>query len=87
MKKKIHSVSLLLILVFLITISHTSSRKLSSKQAEIKTNKSVTGNGETDSFHNLMGIEECGNEDEECLNRRILADAHLDYIYTQNQKT
>ncbi|KAL1557652.1 putative phytosulfokines 6 [Salvia divinorum] len=86
MKKKIHSVSLLLILVFLITISHTSSRKLSSKQ-EIKTNKSVTGNGETDSFHNLMGIEECGNEDEECLNRRILADAHLDYIYTQNQKT
>ncbi|XP_047968190.1 putative phytosulfokines 6 [Salvia hispanica] len=85
MKKKIHSLALLLILVFLVTISHTSSRKLSSNQ-EIKINKSVTGNGETESFHNLMGMEECGNEDEECLNRRILADAHLDYIYTQNQK-
>ncbi|KAI3886886.1 hypothetical protein MKX03_037196 [Papaver bracteatum] len=36
---------------------------------------------------NLMGAEEdeeeCGNGDEECLKRRMIAEAHLDYIYTQ----
>ncbi|KAI3989831.1 hypothetical protein MKX01_040801 [Papaver californicum] len=35
---------------------------------------------------NLMGAEEdgeeCGNGDE-CLKRRMIAEAHLDYIYTQ----
>ncbi|XP_057805829.1 putative phytosulfokines 6 [Salvia miltiorrhiza] len=86
MKPNIHSVALLLILVLLlITTSHTSSRKLASKQ-EINSNKSVTEMEDTDSFPNLMGLEECGNKDEECLNRRILADAHLDYIYTQHHK-
>lgn len=38
----------------------------------------------------LMGLEEYGNEDEdedeECLKRRITAEAHLDYIYTQHRK-
>lgn len=34
----------------------------------------------------LMGMEDCGNEDEECLKRRVLAEAHLDYIYTQHHK-
>lgn len=35
-----------------------------------------------------MGLEEYGNEDEdeECLKRRITAEAHLDYIYTQHRK-
>ncbi|MCL7041417.1 hypothetical protein MKW94_007566 [Papaver nudicaule] len=36
---------------------------------------------------NLIGAEEdeeeCGNGDEECLKRRLIAEAHLDYIYTQ----
>ncbi|KAI3988426.1 hypothetical protein MKX01_026240 [Papaver californicum] len=36
---------------------------------------------------NVMGAEEdgeeCGNGDEECLKRRMIAEAHLDYIYTQ----
>ncbi|XP_030453696.1 putative phytosulfokines 6 [Syzygium oleosum] len=38
---------------------------------------------------NLMGMESdesCGDQDEECLKRRMIADAHLDYIYTQNHK-
>lgn len=33
-----------------------------------------------------MGMEECENEDEECLKRRVLEEAHLDYIYTQHHK-
>ncbi|KAH6836701.1 hypothetical protein C2S53_007358 [Perilla frutescens var. hirtella] len=38
-----------------------------------------------DSFDKLMGVEECGNEDEECFKRRAVLEAHLDYIYTQNR--
>ncbi|XP_030521964.1 putative phytosulfokines 6 [Rhodamnia argentea] len=38
---------------------------------------------------NLMGVEaeeSCGDQDEECLKRRMVAEAHLDYIYTQDHK-
>lgn len=38
----------------------------------------------------LMGTseeEECRDEkDEECMKRRMMAEAHLDYIYTQHHK-
>ncbi|XP_045809840.1 putative phytosulfokines 6 isoform X2 [Trifolium pratense] len=34
----------------------------------------------------LMGIEECYENEEECSRRRIIAEAHLDYIYTQHHK-
>ncbi|KAK9175649.1 hypothetical protein WN944_027656 [Citrus x changshan-huyou] len=35
----------------------------------------------------LMGMEACDeNGDEECLKRRIITEAHLDYIYTQHHK-
>lgn len=32
-----------------------------------------------------MGIEECEEKDEVCLKRRMIAEAHLDYIYTQHK--
>jgi Phytosulfokine precursor protein (PSK) len=35
------------------------------------------------STEQLMGMEECKNGDEECEKRRLLSEAHLDYIYTQ----
>jgi hypothetical protein len=31
-----------------------------------------------------MGLEKCDGEDEECLKGRMMAEAHLDYIYTQH---
>ncbi|CAL5207370.1 unnamed protein product [Lathyrus oleraceus] len=34
----------------------------------------------------LMGSEECSEKDEECFSRRMIAEAHLDYIYTQHHK-
>lgn len=36
----------------------------------------------------LMGLEDCnsGDDDEECAKRRMVAEAHLDYIYTQHRK-
>jgi len=35
----------------------------------------------------LMGLEHyCEDGDEECLKRRLMSEAHLDYIYTQHHK-
>ncbi|PIN10889.1 hypothetical protein CDL12_16513 [Handroanthus impetiginosus] len=93
MKHYIHILALLF-LVFLISTSHTSARKLTAKQEEpdVRVNnmsnskESVLKMGTMDSFDKLMGLEECENEDEECLKRRVLAEAHLDYIYTQQHK-
>ena len=34
----------------------------------------------------LMGAEDCQTGQEECLKRRMIAEAHLDYIYTQHHK-
>ncbi|KAJ7971497.1 Phytosulfokine [Quillaja saponaria] len=34
----------------------------------------------------VMGSEECDEKDEECLKRRMIGEAHLDYIYTQYHK-
>ncbi|KVH88545.1 Phytosulfokine [Cynara cardunculus var. scolymus] len=31
-------------------------------------------------------MEDCGSRDEECLKRRVLEEAHLDYIYTQHHR-
>ncbi|KAF8039551.1 hypothetical protein BT93_B1921 [Corymbia citriodora subsp. variegata] len=42
--------------------------------------------GSDDMIRNLMGEEACDDGEEECLKRRFLAEAHLDYIYTQQQK-
>ncbi|KAK4392096.1 hypothetical protein Sango_1987400 [Sesamum angolense] len=38
------------------------------------------------SFEKLMGLEECGDKDEGCWKRRMVAEAHLDYIYTQHHQ-
>ncbi|CAK9153855.1 unnamed protein product, partial [Ilex paraguariensis] len=58
---------------------------------EAKLNNKTTGDSlvhiEGNNYLNtLMGIEDCESGDEECLKRRVLAEAHLDYIYTQHHK-
>ncbi|XP_042434933.1 putative phytosulfokines 6 isoform X3 [Zingiber officinale] len=35
--------------------------------------------------HNLAGTEGCKDGNEECLDRRVMYEAHLDYIYTQHR--
>ncbi|MBA0793483.1 hypothetical protein Gohar_017884 [Gossypium harknessii] len=37
-------------------------------------------------FPQLIGAEKCYEKDEECLERRMIADAGLDYIYSQSNK-
>ncbi|XP_062117520.1 putative phytosulfokines 6 [Humulus lupulus] len=39
-----------------------------------------------DDILDLMGSKVCDYKDEECLKRRMIAEAHLDYIYTQQHK-
>ncbi|KAE9465535.1 hypothetical protein C3L33_02550, partial [Rhododendron williamsianum] len=43
-------------------------------------------NVEDEDLVNLMGMEECDEKDEDCIKRRMVAEAHLDYIYTQRHK-
>ncbi|KAL3530426.1 hypothetical protein ACH5RR_009748 [Cinchona calisaya] len=99
MKQKSHSCVLLFVIVFLFTSSHITARILAIRQAQffsgegelakldvIADEDSPLKMESTDSLDKLMGLEECENEDKECFNRRILAEAHLDYIYTQHHK-
>ncbi|KAL5545925.1 hypothetical protein UlMin_005612 [Ulmus minor] len=67
---------ILFLFVFLI-FHHSDARALTPKQVEIK---------EKDDLFDLMGSEGCDDKDEECLKRRMIADSHLDYIYTQHHK-
>ncbi|CAA7034004.1 unnamed protein product [Microthlaspi erraticum] len=38
----------------------------------------------SDIAQELMGEEKCEESDEECMKRRMINEAHLDYIYTQS---
>ncbi|XP_057457273.1 putative phytosulfokines 6 isoform X2 [Lotus japonicus] len=91
MKLSFHSGALLLFFFFLVCSSTLSARSLTSEQGKnIKVDidseeKSVLGL-EGDNFFKLLGIEHCKFGDEECLQRRMDLEAHLDYIYTQHHK-
>ncbi|KAJ0083857.1 hypothetical protein Patl1_30491 [Pistacia atlantica] len=85
--------SALIILILLIFSSNTSARFILQKQGleEVKVKEfasevSTEQVEVSESMHNLMGIEACENGDEECLKRRLISEAHLDYIYTQELK-
>ncbi|XP_073291094.1 putative phytosulfokines 6 [Primulina huaijiensis] len=84
--KEISKIKVISLFILLI-ISHTSARLLPTHQVdktEIKLNEKSSAL--EDDFSSLMGMEECGDKDEECLKRRMIAEAHLDYIYTQHHK-
>ncbi|KAI7984559.1 putative phytosulfokines 6 [Camellia lanceoleosa] len=93
MKQNTHSIYVMFFIIFLVTTSQTVARFLATKQGEKETklNEITTGGSlveveENDSLNQLMGVEECQNRDEDCLKRRMVAEAHLDYIYTQHHK-
>ncbi|KAI7746649.1 hypothetical protein M8C21_014211 [Ambrosia artemisiifolia] len=79
---------------FIFLLSLTSARFLHTKPGDnmLTLDESINISG---SEHSLVDLDsfinegmECGSGDEECLKRRVLAvaDAHLDYIYTQHHK-
>ncbi|GAA0154527.1 hypothetical protein Leryth_013901 [Lithospermum erythrorhizon] len=89
---KINYSCVLLLLLFLIftASSLTSARLLAANHAddikETKVTDEINSLGMVDSAESneLMGLEACESGDEaECLKRRMVEEAHLDYIYTQ----
>ncbi|XP_059667491.1 putative phytosulfokines 6 [Cornus florida] len=94
--KQIQHALLIFLFLFLLIFSHStaSARLLPPHQGE----EMMTADGmshdaglpiktEEDDLFNLMGLEECDDEkDDGCLKRRVVAEAHLDYIYTQRHK-
>ncbi|KAK4358618.1 hypothetical protein RND71_020847 [Anisodus tanguticus] len=91
MKQKVNFLLLLLLLVSMIMSSQASARFIANNQVkgEIKLpNKASDGDSidkmGTIDLNRLMGLEEYSCDDEECIKRRILEEAHLDYIYTQH---
>ncbi|PWA99028.1 hypothetical protein CTI12_AA012950 [Artemisia annua] len=85
----------LILLLSLIVTSHTSARFLHTKPGEKmvqhdESNDTNEGSlvhlNTINSFDEMMGLEACESGDEECLKRRVLAEVHLDYIYTQQHK-
>ncbi|CAL5182996.1 unnamed protein product [Lathyrus oleraceus] len=70
-----------LFLFFLLFSTILSSRPLTSEQGEnffleLEGGESLK----------VMEMEKCNIEDEECMQRRMTLEAHLDYIYTQHHK-
>lgn len=58
-------------------------------EKEVEVNDNVIPESSTelkDDMKELMGSEECYMKDEECISRRMMVEAHLDYIYTQHHK-
>ncbi|XP_040991088.1 putative phytosulfokines 6 isoform X2 [Juglans microcarpa x Juglans regia] len=94
MKRSLHFNALLLFLLILISISKISARSIATQkgQEKVKLNEISTSGGpdlvklESSESMNLMGVEDCNEGDEECFQRRIVSEAHLDYIYTQHHK-
>ncbi|MCD7464193.1 hypothetical protein HAX54_052268 [Datura stramonium] len=99
--KQLNISCFLVILMFLFVFLSpaSSSRYFLSTTNQVVKDEEVKINGKVnrlpylyqlhqmDSLNKLMGVEECEEEEEdgECLKRRVLAEAHLDYIYTQNR--
>ncbi|KAF8053932.1 hypothetical protein N665_1361s0002 [Sinapis alba] len=75
------------ILFFILLISSTTSSLTQRGKEDTELNPLVSAIPvEDDSVDKLMGMEYCGEGDEECLRRRMMTEAHLDYIYTQHHK-
>ncbi|XP_065856165.1 putative phytosulfokines 6 [Euphorbia lathyris] len=74
----------LLISLLILSSLVSSARLLQDDKKMNKDDDEITQL--TQDFSQLMGLEGCEGGDEECLKRRMVAEAHLDYIYTQSHK-
>ncbi|XP_060206163.1 putative phytosulfokines 6 [Lycium barbarum] len=78
--------------LMVLLISYTTSARL-MPTTNFQDNKKIESNGiinpisssQVEDLNDLMGIEECEEKDEVCFKRRMIAEAHLDYIYTQHK--
>ncbi|XP_017622694.1 putative phytosulfokines 6 isoform X2 [Gossypium arboreum] len=90
MKQKIIGFISLLSLAFLLLCCFSASARLLMQinhgEKEFRANEMIIQADAKDDFSNLIGAEKCYEKDEECLERRMIADAGLDYIYSQSNK-
>ncbi|KAJ9177983.1 hypothetical protein P3X46_009905 [Hevea brasiliensis] len=87
MKQSFHHSVLLLFLLFLFHSSKLYASTMTSKEGKEEVNLNAMTSSEDSLVQmELMGSEVCESGDEECFKRRIVLDAHLDYIYTQHHK-
>ncbi|KAG8644708.1 putative phytosulfokines 6 [Manihot esculenta] len=88
MKQSFYNSLLLILLLFLFYSSKLNARHMPSKDGkeEVNLNAMMISSEESLLQMELMGLEMCENGDEECFKRRIVSEAHLDYIYTQHHK-
>ncbi|XP_068312073.1 putative phytosulfokines 6 [Pyrus communis] len=94
MKQSFKSGAVLVLCIFFILFSSTlSTRLLANKEGQEKEllnemahGGSLVGLEGSELMDQLMGVEDCVDGDEDCSKRRIMAEAHLDYIYTQKHK-
>ncbi|XWS28619.1 hypothetical protein CRYUN_Cryun25bG0086200 [Craigia yunnanensis] len=87
MKQSFLSGALLLFFLILISSSHLSARFIANKRGQEEVELSqITDMENIELMNQLMGVEACDTGDQECLKRRIISEAHLDYIYTQHHK-
>ncbi|GAB4859734.1 hypothetical protein Ancab_011213 [Ancistrocladus abbreviatus] len=89
MKQRFQSCVLILFFLFLLAFTKAPARLITTKTGDDAKRYEITNGGsaveaEDDDSMSLMGSEVCETGDEECLKRRITAEAHLDYIYTQH---
>ncbi|PIN10252.1 hypothetical protein CDL12_17153 [Handroanthus impetiginosus] len=74
MKQISHAAIVSLFLLLIILFSATSAVPAQQDETTLQ----------EDDFSRLMGLEKCGDKDEDCEKRRMITEAHLDYIYTQH---
>ncbi|MBA0846927.1 hypothetical protein Goshw_009576 [Gossypium schwendimanii] len=87
MKQSFLFTALFLFFLILISSSHLSARFLENKQGKEDVELSqVTDREDFELMNQLMGVEDCDVGDDGCLRRRLISEAHLDYIYTQHRK-
>ncbi|XP_058204077.1 putative phytosulfokines 6 [Rhododendron vialii] len=93
--KQVSQMGIIFLTVSLLLFhSLTSARPLPPLQGNqiVKANDQITQSlpsinvEDEEDLVNLMGMEECDEKDEDCIKRRMVAEAHLDYIYTQHHK-
>ncbi|XP_008807509.1 putative phytosulfokines 6 [Phoenix dactylifera] len=81
---------LLLLLTMLSVYTTRASRLLSQPKLDARVDDvTLLGDAaETEERYSreLMELEKCVEEDDECLKTRMISEAHLDYIYTQRHR-
>ncbi|KAH1101632.1 hypothetical protein AAZX31_13G133900 [Glycine max] len=72
--------------VLLLSSFLASSRLLEPLKGEKEVEVNENAIPQSSDMEELIGSEECYMKDEECTSRRMMVEAHLDYIYTQHHK-